>query len=89
MSEQTYIEQIRQVQEDSTKAIEEAQKAFQDNIVSANSTIKEIIKEWGREIKNDKTLIQDAYQYAQEAGFSDIEILPIDNYFFRVYRLVQ
>ena len=27
-------------------------------------------------------------QYALEAGFSDIEVLPIDNYFFRVYRLI-
>ena len=28
-------------------------------------------------------------QYAREAGFSDVEVLPIDNFFFRVYRLVQ
>lgn len=27
-------------------------------------------------------------QYALEAGFSDVEVLPIDNYFFRVYRLI-
>jgi 2-polyprenyl-3-methyl-5-hydroxy-6-metoxy-1,4-benzoquinol methylase len=27
-------------------------------------------------------------QYALEAGFRDIEILPIDNYFFRFYRLL-
>lgn len=26
-------------------------------------------------------------QYAQEAGFKSVEILPIDNYFFRFYRL--
>ncbi len=26
--------------------------------------------------------------YAIEAGFSDIEVLPIDNFFFRVYRLI-
>jgi 2-polyprenyl-3-methyl-5-hydroxy-6-metoxy-1,4-benzoquinol methylase len=26
-------------------------------------------------------------RYAQEAGFTDIEILPIDNFFFRFYRL--
>jgi len=26
--------------------------------------------------------------YAQEAGFSDIEILPIENDFFRFYKLV-
>jgi hypothetical protein len=26
--------------------------------------------------------------YAQEAGFRDIEILPIDNDFWRFYRLV-
>jgi SAM-dependent methyltransferase len=26
-------------------------------------------------------------QYAQEAGFSEVEVLPIDNFFFRVYRL--
>jgi hypothetical protein len=26
-------------------------------------------------------------QYAAEAGFHDVEILPIDNYFFRFYRL--
>lgn len=25
--------------------------------------------------------------YAQQAGFSEVEVLPIDNYFFRVYRL--
>ena len=25
--------------------------------------------------------------YAREAGFEDIEILPIDNFFFRFYRL--
>jgi 2-polyprenyl-3-methyl-5-hydroxy-6-metoxy-1,4-benzoquinol methylase len=25
--------------------------------------------------------------YAQEAGFRDVEILPIDNFFFRIYRL--
>lgn len=28
-------------------------------------------------------------QYAREAGFRDVEVLPIDNFFFRVYRLVQ
>ena len=27
-------------------------------------------------------------QYAQEAGFRDIEILPLDNFFFNFYRLV-
>jgi 2-polyprenyl-3-methyl-5-hydroxy-6-metoxy-1,4-benzoquinol methylase len=27
-------------------------------------------------------------RYSQEAGFADIEILPIENYFFRFYRLV-
>jgi 2-polyprenyl-3-methyl-5-hydroxy-6-metoxy-1,4-benzoquinol methylase len=27
--------------------------------------------------------------YARAAGFTDIEILPIENYFFRFYRLVQ
>jgi hypothetical protein len=26
-------------------------------------------------------------RYAEEAGFCDVEILPIDNYFFRFYRL--
>lgn len=26
-------------------------------------------------------------RYAQEAGFRDIEILPINNFFFRFYRL--
>jgi hypothetical protein len=26
-------------------------------------------------------------QYAAEAGFCDTEILPIDNFFFRFYRL--
>ncbi|MBL0712582.1 MAG: hypothetical protein JJV98_02670 [Desulfosarcina sp.] len=26
-------------------------------------------------------------QYASDAGFCDVEILPIDNYFFRFYRL--
>ncbi len=28
-------------------------------------------------------------KYADEAGFCDVEILPIDNYFFRFYRLRQ
>ncbi len=28
-------------------------------------------------------------RYAQEAGFRDVEILPIDNFFFRIYRLWQ
>jgi SAM-dependent methyltransferase len=28
-------------------------------------------------------------QYAREAGFSDVEVLPIENYFFNVYRLIQ
>lgn len=28
-------------------------------------------------------------QYAQSAGFSNVEVLPIENFFFRVYRLVQ
>lgn len=28
-------------------------------------------------------------RYARAAGFTDIEILPIENYFFRFYRLVQ
>ena len=28
-------------------------------------------------------------RYAQNAGFKDVEILPIDNYFFRFYRLIQ
>jgi 2-polyprenyl-3-methyl-5-hydroxy-6-metoxy-1,4-benzoquinol methylase len=28
-------------------------------------------------------------QYAQEAGFSDVEVLPIDHFFFRFYRLCQ
>ena len=27
--------------------------------------------------------------YAQEAGFARVEILPIENYFFRFYRLIQ
>ncbi len=27
--------------------------------------------------------------YARDAGFADVEILPIENFFFRVYRLVQ
>lgn len=27
-------------------------------------------------------------KYAREAGFSTVEVLPIENYFFRVYRLV-
>jgi hypothetical protein len=26
-------------------------------------------------------------RYAEEAGFCEVEILPIDNYFFRFYRL--
>jgi hypothetical protein len=26
-------------------------------------------------------------QYAREAGYRDVEILPIDNFFFRFYRL--
>jgi hypothetical protein len=26
-------------------------------------------------------------RYASEAGFSGVELLPIDNYFFRFYRL--
>jgi hypothetical protein len=26
-------------------------------------------------------------RYALEAGFRDVEILPIDNFFFRIYRL--
>jgi hypothetical protein len=28
-------------------------------------------------------------RYAQAAGFRDIEILPLENYFFYFYRLVQ
>jgi SAM-dependent methyltransferase len=28
-------------------------------------------------------------QYAQEAGFSDVEVLPIENFFFNIYRLLQ
>ncbi len=28
-------------------------------------------------------------QYAREAGFRGIEVLPIENFFFRIYRLVQ
>ncbi len=28
-------------------------------------------------------------QYARQAGFSDVEVLPIENFFFNVYRLVQ
>lgn len=35
-------------------------------------------------VMREKTL----RQFALEAGFSDIEVLPIDNYFFRVYRLI-
>jgi 2-polyprenyl-3-methyl-5-hydroxy-6-metoxy-1,4-benzoquinol methylase len=27
-------------------------------------------------------------QYALEAGFSDLEVLPIENFFFRIYRLI-
>jgi hypothetical protein len=26
-------------------------------------------------------------RYAQAAGFSEVEVLPIDNFFFRFYRL--
>jgi 2-polyprenyl-3-methyl-5-hydroxy-6-metoxy-1,4-benzoquinol methylase len=26
-------------------------------------------------------------QYAREAGFRDVEVLPVENYFFRLYRL--
>jgi len=26
-------------------------------------------------------------RYAQEAGFSKVEVLPIENFFFRFYRL--
>ncbi len=28
-------------------------------------------------------------EYAREAGFSEVEVLPIDNFFFRIYRLHQ
>lgn len=28
-------------------------------------------------------------EYADQAGFSDMEVLPIDNYFFRFYRLIS
>ena len=28
-------------------------------------------------------------QYAQTAGFREVEVLPIDNFFFRIYRLVS
>jgi hypothetical protein len=28
-------------------------------------------------------------RYAVEAGFSDVEILPIDHLFFRFYRLMK
>ena len=28
-------------------------------------------------------------EYARQAGFRDVEILPVDNYFFRAYRLFQ
>ena len=28
-------------------------------------------------------------QYAREAGFREVEVLPIDNFFFRIYRLHQ
>ena len=28
-------------------------------------------------------------RYAREAGFRDVEILPIDNFFFRFYRLLR
>jgi hypothetical protein len=27
-------------------------------------------------------------QYAQEAGFQDVEILPIENFFWHFYRLI-
>jgi hypothetical protein len=27
--------------------------------------------------------------YAREAGFRNVEILPIENYFFRFYRLIS
>jgi 2-polyprenyl-3-methyl-5-hydroxy-6-metoxy-1,4-benzoquinol methylase len=27
-------------------------------------------------------------RYAREAGFREVEVLPIDNFFFRIYRLV-
>jgi hypothetical protein len=28
-------------------------------------------------------------EYATEAGFSDVEVLPIENEFFRLYRLAR
>jgi hypothetical protein len=28
-------------------------------------------------------------RYAEQAGFSQVEVLPIENYFFRFYRLWQ
>jgi len=28
-------------------------------------------------------------KYARQAGFQQVEVLPIDNYFFRFYRLRQ
>jgi hypothetical protein len=28
-------------------------------------------------------------EYALQAGFRDVEILPIDNFLFRFYRLIQ
>jgi hypothetical protein len=28
-------------------------------------------------------------KYALDAGFRDVEVLPIDNYFFRFYRLYR
>jgi hypothetical protein len=34
-------------------------------------------------VMRPKTLLR----YAEEAGFCDLEILPIDNFFFRFYRL--
>jgi hypothetical protein len=27
--------------------------------------------------------------YARQAGFKDIEVLPVENFFFRLYRLVK
>ena len=28
-------------------------------------------------------------QYASQAGFRDLEVLPVDNFFFRLYRLIN
>lgn len=65
---QEYIDQLKQINDDTTKLVNETRKAFADMAEEKARASREIIKKWSSEIKNDKAKLQIALDYANEVG---------------------